>query len=238
MRVRLLSFGPLKAALPPDGTWFELTGNQSVRELVRALIEQGTFSDAAMRCAAVAVNQEYAAPDQILSDGDEVAILPPVSGGVTPVSGGPDDLVQIVREPIDTDKILNTVKSGGDGAVCVFDGIVRDNTRGRATLHLDYEAYEEMALRQMRMLREEAITRFGVREVAIVHRLGRLAVGETSVLIAVASAHRAAAFDACRHLIDTLKKTVPIWKREQFVDGAVWADGEPFPEELGGGVAR
>jgi molybdopterin synthase catalytic subunit len=200
-----------------------------------------------MRSAAVAVNREYAAPDHILTDGDEVAILPPVSGGApsvsdstrAAVSGKPDDLVQIVREPIDTERIVNAVKSGGDGAVCIFDGIVRDNTRGRATLHLDYEAYEEMALRQMRMLREEAIARFGVREVAIVHRLGRLTVGETSVLIAVASAHRGAAFDACRHLIDTLKKTVPIWKREQFVDGAVWADGEPFPEDLSqSGVAR
>ena len=247
MRVRLLSFGPLKAALPPDGVLFELTGDRRVSELIRALIDRGTFTAAAMRSAAVAVNQEYAAPDQILSDGDEVAILPPVSGGApqrsdstrADVSGKPADLVQIVREPIDTENILNAVKSGGDGAVCVFDGIVRDNTRGRATLHLDYEAYEEMALRQMRMLREEAIANFGVREVAIVHRLGRLSVGETSVLIAVASAHRAAAFDACRHLIDTLKKTVPIWKREQFVDGAVWADGEPFPEKLGGsGVAR
>lgn len=250
MRIRLLSFGPLKSALPPDGAWLELTGEadaQRVSDLIRALIEQGTFTDAAMRSAAVAVNREYAAPDQILSDGDEVAILPPVSGGAPPVSdsdkasvsGGLDELVQIVREPIDTQKIVNAVKSGGDGAVCVFDGIVRDNTRGRATLHLDYEAYEEMALRQMRMLREEAIANFGVREVAIVHRLGRLFVGETSVLIAVASAHRGAAFDACRHLIDTLKKTVPIWKREQFVDGAVWADGEPFPENLPEpGVAR
>lgn len=247
MRVRLLSFGPLKSALPPEGAWFELTGEPRVSELIRTLIDHGTFTDAAMRSAAVAVNREYAAADQILSDGDEVAILPPVSGGAPParernkadVSDQSADLVQIVREPIDTDNILNAVKSGGDGAVCVFDGIVRDNTRGRATLHLDYEAYEEMALRQMRMLREEAITRFGVREVAIVHRLGRLSVGESSVLIAVASAHRSAAFDACRHLIDTLKKTVPIWKREQFVDGAVWADGEPFPEGLGEpGVAR
>jgi molybdopterin synthase catalytic subunit len=182
-----------------------------------------------MHGAAVAVNQEYAAPDQILSDGDEVAILPPVSGGA-------EVLVQIVREPIQTEKIVSAIKSGGDGAVCVFDGIVRDNTRGRATLHLDYEAYEEMALRQMHMLREEAIARFGVREIAIVHRLGRLFVGETSVLIAVASGHRGAAFDACRYVIDTLKKTVPIWKREQFADGAVWADGEPFPESVGGAV--
>jgi molybdopterin synthase catalytic subunit len=124
------------------------------------------------------------------------------------------------------------MKAGSDGAVCVFDGIVRDNTRGRKTLYLDYEAYREMALEQMRRLSTEALARFGVREVAVVHRLGRLMVGETSVLIVVAAAHRAAAFDACRWLIDTLKKTVPIWKKETFADGAVWADGEPFPEEL------
>ena len=103
---------------------------------------------------------------------------------------------------------------------------------GRKTLYLDYEAYREMALEQMRRLAGEAVKRFGVRDVAMVHRLGRLMVGETSVLIVVASAHRGAAFDACRWLIDTLKKTVPIWKKETFVDGAVWADGEPFPDEL------
>ena len=115
----------------------------------------------------------------------------------------------------------------------VFDGIVRNNSRGRRTLHLDYEAYEEMAARQMHELGREALRRFGVRQVTIVHRLGRLEVGETSVLIVVASAHRAQAFEACRWLIDTLKKTVPIWKKETFVDGAVWADGEPFPAGLG-----
>jgi molybdopterin synthase catalytic subunit len=234
MRVRLLSFGPLKTALPSDGAWFDLPGEGRVADLVRALVAEGTFSEAAMRTAAVAVNREYAGPEHLLSDGDEVAILPPVSGGVSPVSGGADDPVQIVSEPIQTERIVSAVKSGGDGAVCVFDGIVRDNTRGRATLHLDYEAYEEMALKQMHALREEAIARFGVREIAIVHRLGRLFVGETSVLIAVSSTHRGAAFDACRYVIDTLKKTVPIWKREQFADGAVWADGEPFPEDLGG----
>jgi MoaE-MoaD fusion protein len=245
MRVRILSFGPLKAALPPEGTWFELDAGPRVADLIRALVDEGTFSDAAMRTAAVAVNLEYAGPEYLLSDGDEVAILPPVSGGASPVSGDPGDLVQIVKEPIDgpmAERIVSAIKSGGDGAVCVFDGIVRDNTRGRATLHLDYEAYEEMALKQMRALREETKAVFGVSEVAIVHRLGRLVVGETSVLIAVSSAHRAAAFDACRYVIDTLKKTVPIWKREQFADGAVWADGEPFPEGLsgnpGGGVAR
>ena len=138
--------------------------------------------------------------------------------------------VEIVQGVIATDEILAEIKAGADGAVCVFDGIVRDNTRGRRTLYLDYEAYEEMALKQMQGLRSEAIERFWVRDVALVHRLGRIEIGETSVLIAVASAHRGAAFDACRWVIDTLKKTVPIWKKEQFSDGAVWAVGEPFPE--------
>ena len=136
------------------------------------------------------------------------------------MSGGAADHivppVELTRKPIQTDDILAAIKAGGDGAVCVFDGIVRDNTRGRHTLHLDYEAYEEMALKQMQVLRTEAIAKHGVR---------------------VASAHRGAAFDACRWVIDTLKKTVPIWKHEQFVDGAVWSDGEPFPEEVVGGAA-
>jgi molybdopterin synthase catalytic subunit len=140
--------------------------------------------------------------------------------------------VEITDGVIPAAEIVAGIKAGPDGAVCVFDGIVRDNTRGRKTLHLDYEAYREMALGQMRGLAVEAVTRFGVRDVALVHRLGRLMVGETSVLVVVASAHRGAAFDACRWLIDTLKKSVPIWKKEQFLDGAVWADGEAFPSEI------
>ena len=137
-----------------------------------------------------------------------------------------------MREPISTQSELDRLKLGQDGAAVVFEGVVRDNTRGRRTLYLDYEAYEAMALKQMEALREEARSRFAVREVTLVHRLGRLEIGETSVLIVVASAHRGPAFEACRWMIDTLKKTVPIWKKEYFEDGAVWADGEPFPEEI------
>jgi molybdopterin synthase catalytic subunit len=138
----------------------------------------------------------------------------------------------IVREPIDTAQVLAGIKRPEDGAAIVFEGIVRNNTRGRQTLYLDYEAYEEMALKQMEELVAEALGQFKVREVAIVHRLGRLEIGETSVLIVVASAHRGAAYDASRWLIDTLKRKVPIWKKEYFVDGAVWADGEAFPEDI------
>lgn len=146
--------------------------------------------------------------------------------------------VELTRAVIDTQRITDTLKQGTDGAVTVFDGIVRNNTRGRRTLHLDYTAHESMALTEMQKLAEEAITRFGVRDVALVHRLGKLEIGETSILIAVASAHRGITFDACRWLIDTLKKTVPIYKREIFEDGAEWGHGEPFPPEFVASTAR
>ena len=129
---------------------------------------------------------------------------------------------------------MNDIKQPEDGAAVIFEGIVRNHTRGRRTLYLDYEAYEAMALKQMESLVEEAKSRFAVRDTTIIHRLGRLNIGETSVLIVVAAAHRGAAFEACRWLIDTLKKTVPIWKKEYFEDGAVWAQGElpPLPSNL------
>ena len=224
MRVRLLSFGPLKTAFAAGGDTRELAEGASVGTLLDALRRESLIASDALANAAVAVNQEYVKTGHILVDGDEVAILPPVSGGS----------VELVREVIDADAIVAAMKDGGDGAVVVFDGIVRNNTRGRQTLHLDYEAYEEMAVKQMHELRARALEKFAVRDVAIWHRLGRLVVGETSVLIVVSSAHRGAAFEACRWVIDTLKKQVPIWKKEQFVDGAVWADGESFPEEIAG----
>jgi molybdopterin synthase catalytic subunit len=225
VHVRVVSFGPLKQLFGEGGEVFEVGEGETVGGLLEMLKSGGRIGESELKGAVVAVNHEYAAVGQVLVDGDEMAILPPVSGG----SGA---RVELVRAVIEADAIVKEMKAGGDGAVCVFDGIVRDNTRGRATLHLDYEAYEEMALKQMMELRVQAMAKFGVRDVAIVHRLGRLVVGETSVLIVVSSAHRGAAFDACRWVIDTLKKTVPIWKKEQFVDGAVWADGEPFPEDL------
>ncbi len=138
----------------------------------------------------------------------------------------------IVRERIDTRAVLESLKRPEDGAAIAFEGVVRNNTRGRRTLYLDYEAYEEMALSQMEELAAQALGQFQIRDVAIVHRLGRLEIGETSVLIVVASAHRGPAYEASRWLIDTLKQTVPIWKKEYFVDGAVWADGEAFPQEI------
>jgi molybdopterin synthase catalytic subunit len=140
-----------------------------------------------------------------------------------------NDHFELVHAPIDAPTIGRFVRGAGDGATVVFDGFVRNESHGRATKFLDYEAYEPMALSKMREIGAQIHQKFAIHRVAMVHRLGRLELGETSVLIAVSAAHRAAAFDACRYAIDTLKKTVPIWKKEYFEDGAVWADGELPP---------
>jgi MoaE-MoaD fusion protein len=231
MHVRVLPFGILKESLGSDPFALDLPGGATVADLLARLGVQAPAVES-LRIA-VSVNAEYADRTVVLSENDEVGLLPPVSGG-----SGADAPVQkekqptaakLTREVIPANALVSAAKEGEDGAVVIFDGIVRNNSRGRQTLYLDYEAYEEMATRQMSELAREAATRFNVRHVSIVHRLGRLQVGETSVLIIVASAHRAQAYEASRWLIDTLKKTVPIWKKETFVDGAVWADGEPFP---------
>src|SRR5690242_12982826 len=141
----------------------------------------------------------------------------------------PEDRVEIVRSAIPSAEIAREVRGDGDGAVAAFDGCVRDHSRGRRTLYLEYEAYEPMALEKMREIASALHANHAIHRVAIVHRVGRLEIGETSVFVAVSAPHRAAAFDACRYAIDTLKRTVPIWKKEYFEDGAVWADGELPP---------
>jgi MoaE-MoaD fusion protein len=143
------------------------------------------------------------------------------------------DLILLVREPIDAPALIQHVRAGGDGAVVTFDGCVRNESHGRRTLYLDYEAYESMAVAKMREIAAESRAKFSIDRVAIAHRLGRLEIGETSVFIAVSAPHRPAAFEACRFAIDTLKRSVPIWKKEYFEDGAVWADGElpPAPQD-------
>jgi molybdopterin converting factor subunit 1 len=224
MRVRILFFGILKDLMGKSSDSLELPEGASVRDVLEHYLSRVPKLKTSLTSIAVAVNQQYASAETQLKSDDEVALLPPVSGG----SGK----AIITRDAIPTSDVLSRIKQGEDGAAVVFEGIVRNQTRGRRTLYLDYEAYEEMALDQLEFLAQQALKEFAVRDVALVHRLGRLEIGETSVLIVVASAHRAAAFDACRWLIDTLKRTVPIWKKEYFDDGAVWADGEPFPPEI------
>lgn len=238
VQVRVIPFGVLKDWMGSSARTVELPDGSSVGELLDRLGECAPAQE--LKGIAVSVNAEYATAAQTLREGDEVGLLPPVSGGSPeakpaanlPAERAGGEFTALVREPIDAQALIAAAKCPEDGALVVFDGIVRDNSRGRRTLHLDYEAYEEMAAKELRSLGAEARSRFGVRHVTIVHRLGRLQIGETSVLIVVASAHRAPAFEASRWLIDTLKKTVPIWKKETFADGAVWAPGEPFPAPL------
>lgn len=243
MRVRVLFFGMLKDQAGKATDAIELPEGASIRDLLARYEGEIPRLKESLPSLALAVNQQYARPETMLKAGDEVALLPPVSGGSGRAaremprslgcqSAGTVRFAAITRDPIDTQQILTSLKRSEDGAALVFEGVVRNQTRGRRTLYLDYEAYEEMALQQMESIATQALQQFQIRDVNITHRLGRLEIGETSVLIAVVSAHRAAAFEACRWLIDTLKRTVPIWKKEHFEDGAIWADGEPFPAEI------
>jgi MoaE-MoaD fusion protein len=225
MRVQVLFFGVLKDLVGRPSEDLELADGATVADVLDHYQSKIPQIREVLPSVALSVNQHYSGPGAVLGNGDEVALLPPVSGGVL-------SRAAIVRERIDTAAVVEKIKLGDDGAALVFEGTVRNNTRGRKTIYLDYEAYEAMALQQMEELAVQALDQFKIRDVAIVHRLGRLEIGETSVLIVVASAHRGAAYEASRWLIDTLKRKVPIWKKEYFVDGAVWADGEPFPEEI------
>lgn len=238
--MRVLFFGMLREAAGKSSEEIELPDGASLRDVLRRYESQMPRFRDSTASLAVAVNQQYTGPDTRLKANDEIALLPPVSGGAPDSVGATASQkpapgsrhASITREKIDTHGVVEDLKHGEDGASVVFEGVVRNQTRGRKTRFLDYEAYEEMALQQMESLAAQAVEQFKVRDVAIVHRLGRLEIGETSVLIVVASAHRGPAFDACRWIIDTLKRTVPIWKKEHFEDGAVWADGEPFPADI------
>jgi molybdopterin converting factor subunit 1 len=227
MRVRVLFFGRLKDIVGKAEEQAELSEGARVEDLFerygRNFPELSKFRDS----VAASVNQEFAEWRAPLASGDEVAFLPPVSGGAIPAGAAVEEnLCALVRTPIETSEIVAQLKAPPDGAVVVFEGIVRNHSAGRTTLYLEYEAYETMAIAKMREIGAEMREKFAIRRFAMVHRLGRMEIGETSVLIAVSSAHRAAAFDACRYGIDTLKRNVPIWKKEFFRDGAVWAEGE------------
>ena len=231
MRVRVLFFGRLKDIVGVAQEDAELSEGSRVADLFERYGRQFPQLAEFRPSIAASRNQEYCEWRTALSAGDEVAFLPPVSGGQSePVVATHSELFQLVRVRIDVAELVASLKAGQDGALVTFDGFVRDNFKGRPTSHLEYDAYESMALAKMREIGAEARAKFAIHRIGIVHRLGRLAVGETSVWIGVSAPHRGAAFDACRYAIDALKTSVPIWKREFFEGGAVWAEGEPLRE--------
>jgi len=224
VRVRVLFFGQLREIVGVAEDDAELSEGARVEDLFERYGRRYPKLAEFRPSIAASVNQEYAAWGAPLSPGDEVAFLPPVSGGQQ--AAVDEDVFLLIREPIRSRELVESLKAPDDGAVVVFDGFVRNNFKGQRTLYLEYEAYEPMAHAKMREIGAQIRAKFPIHRLAIVHRLGRLEIGDTSVLIAVSSPHRAAAFDACRYAIDTLKRAVPIWKKEYFFGGAVWAEGE------------
>ena len=168
----------------------------------------------------LAVNQKFCAPSVPLSDGDELAFLPPVSGGAD------DNIFALTRERIDAAAIARRVLRGEDGALVTFEGVTRNNSKGRATRYLEYECYEPMALKTMAEIGGEIARSFEITRIAMVHRLGRVEIGETSVVVIATAPHRRPAFEAALEGINRLKRLVPVWKKEYFADGEVWVDGE------------
>jgi MoaE-MoaD fusion protein len=229
MRVRVLFFGQLREITGVEQEDAELSEGARVQDLFERYGRRFPKLASFRASIAASVNQEYATWRAPLSSGDEVAFLPPVSGGQQAAID--EDIFQIGRDVIRPQEIIESLKRPEDGALVIFDGFVRNNFKGNRTLYLEYQAYEAMALAKMREIGTEIRAKFPIHRLAMVHRLGRLDVGETSVLIAVSSVHRGAAFEACRYAIDTLKRVVPIWKKEYFAGGAVWAEGELPSEE-------
>jgi len=222
MNIEVLLFARLRELVGQDRVVVQRQELSTVRDVWDGLCAQHPQVDGFGKSLLISVNQEFAGWDTTVREGDELAFFPPVSGGAE----NSPSLIRIVRSPIQIEPLVSTLQQPEDGAVVVFDGIVRNHSRGRRTLHLEYEGYEPMALRKMKELEESARNRWPVNRIAVVHRLGRIEIGEASVVIVVTSAHRQAAFEACQYLIDTLKKTVPIWKKEFFADGEVWVEGD------------
>ena len=230
MRARVLFFGMLKELVGRPAEEADFPEGTDLRAVFESYAARYPRLREMARSIVVAQNQEFAGPSTKIADGDEVAFLPPVSGGSA--AADPLELSEdghyfaLTRHPIDTRQIIARILTGAEGAVVTFEGTVRNHTQGRPVLCLDYECYEPMALRMMAKIGREIADGLEVTRVAMVHRLGRLLIGETSVAVIATAPHRRAAFEAALAGINRLKKAVPIWKKEHFADGEVWAEGE------------
>ncbi len=238
VRIKVLFFGMLK----------DITGRSEEELDIDAVSLEDVFSHYARAfppigelssSILVARNQQFAGRGTAITEGDEIAFLPPVSGGsgeYTRVISGDEagHFFALTRRPIDVRALASRLLRGEDGAVVTFEGVVRDNTKGRPTRYLDYECYEPMAIKVMAGLGREIAASSPIGRIAMVHRLGRMEIGETSVAIIVTAPHRKPAFEAALEGINRLKKLVPIWKKEHFADGEVWVEGE-WDESVKGG---
>lgn len=227
MRVRVLFFGVLKDLVGCAEDTMEVQPGTTLEDVFEHYSQRFETVRGKRSSILFARNQEFAAPGTSLADGDEIAFLPPVSGGSEgAIYPNEPHIFSIVRAPIDSQALVRRLQRPEDGAVVTFEGVVRNNTKGRATGYLDYEGYEPLALARMRQIGLEISAKFELGGIGIVHRLGRLEIGEASVVIVAVAPHRRPAFEAALLAIDRLKREAPIWKKEYFEDGAVWVEGE------------
>jgi molybdopterin synthase catalytic subunit len=229
MHARVLFFGMLKELVGLSAEEIELPEGADLGCVFERYAARQPLLRKLAPSIVAARNQEFAGLSTPVADGDELAFLPPVSGGLETdpleiLSGG--HYFALTRHAIDTRAVVSRLLSGSEGAVVTFEGTVRNNTKGRPTLFLDYECYEGMALKLMARIGCEIAGNHAVGRVAMVHRLGRMLIGETSVAVIVTAPHRRPAFEAALEGINRLKQTVPIWKKEHFADGEVWVEGE------------
>ena len=239
MHVKVLFFGQLKDIVGCSEDSLDLPEGALLQTVFELYQERFPQLQHLASSTVIARNHEFAPPSAPVHAGDEIAFLPPVSGGSGTAAASPappyaqkicDDppghFFALTRHPIDTAGIRDAVLAAEDGAVIVFEGVVRNNTKGRATTFLDYECYEAMAVKLMAQIGRELADSYAIGRIAMVHRLGRLAIGEASVAIVVSAPHRGPAFAAALEGINRLKRLVPIWKKEHFADGEVWVEGE------------
>ena len=220
--VRTRLFARLRELAGTDAENVEVRAGSTVADVYDALRKAHPGLDVNRESVRAAVNQEFADWDAVVADGDEVAFIPPVSGGAHAVGV----LFELTTDPLDPRRLEAAVAHKGAGAICTFIGVVRDTSRGRSVTHLEYEAYGEMARAEMRKIAGEIAEKWPDARVAMAHRTGRLEIGEASVVVSVSCPHRAEAIDACRWGIDRLKESVPIWKKEHATDGTYWIEGD------------
>ena len=222
VRIRVLFFGAARDVVDSNPLELSLDAPATVSSAFKSLVGRFSQLERFGRSLLFAVNQEYATPDTLLHENDELAVFPPVSGGSSCDYRCPLDFFELTTEPIDVGQVARRVVLPECGATVTLDGYAREWTKGKRTSYLVYEAYDGMALTEMERLGAEAHKRFEIAHLGIVHRTGRLEIGETSVVIAASAPHRKAAFEACEWAIKELKRTVPIWKKEVYADGEEW----------------
>ena len=236
MKVNVRLFAGLNELLGQKHVSLELAEGATVVQLRDKLGQEYPAVTPYLTALVCAIDEEYVNSDYALHDGDEVALIPPVSGG-----GGDEGWFQVTSEPLDGERLMEAVRRDGSGAVVLFSGVARDHSEGRRVRALEYEAYPSMAEKKLREVADEVRARWPITAIGVLHRTGRLAIGETSLLVAVSAAHRREAFEACHYAVDRIKQIVPIWKKEIWEDGdGAWVGGHQVETaqtlEAGSGV--